>query len=224
MASGRGSNARALIEYCSSLENLNNEIKWNICAVISDRPNAGVLEIATDLGVKSVSLPYPKGQAANAVERRTKYSNELANKIKQIGEELSHPIDFVICAGFMKILTRDFLVCFKDPKLPFYRVLNIHPSLLPAFAGANAYEDAFHYGVKVSGATTHFVDEQVDHGPIILQQYFERKADDTIEDFKSRGLSVEHPLFIKTLKNIQNNKLRFISSDNERLFVKVLED
>lgn len=220
LASGRGSNARALMEYCQTSENQNAKNSWKICGVISDNPAAGVLQLAENLGIKAIALNYPKGTKEDIQARRNQYSIDLANRIKGMSEK----IDFVICAGFMKILTKDFLDQFKDPSLPLYRVINIHPSLLPSFTGANGYADAFQYGVKYSGVTTHFVDEQVDHGPILLQDVFPRHADDTLDQFKARGLQREHQLYIKTLKVIQNNRLRFVCDAQARLFIKVNEE
>ncbi|MFX4528027.1 formyltransferase family protein, partial [Acinetobacter baumannii] len=88
-----------------------------------------------------------------------------------------------VLAGYMRILSETFLVHFKDPR-GFYRVVNIHPSLLPAFPGKGAYEEAFNYGVKVSGITIHLVDEKVDHGYILAQEAFPRFDDDTLATFK----------------------------------------
>ena len=87
----------------------------------------------------------------------------------------------------------------------YFRVVNIHPSLLPAFKGTRGYEDAFNYGVKVSGVTVHLVDEDVDHGPILAQEPFPRFDSDTLESFCARGLSVEHALYPAVLQMIASN-------------------
>jgi phosphoribosylglycinamide formyltransferase-1 len=221
LASGRGSNAKALLEYCRSEENLKSQNPWNICLIITDNPNAGIISIAKDFGVHCEVVEYPKGTKENAVERREQYSASLIKTLKINEAEIT----FAICAGFMKILTSSFLDYFKESHIELSRVINIHPSLLPSFPGAHAYEDAFAYGVAVSGATTHFVDEKIDNGPIIAQSIFNRSPSDTLGSFKAKGLSQEHPLFVKTLKIIQNNKLRFIEQpQNSRLVVQIIED
>lgn len=221
LASGRGSNAKALLDYCHSSENLNSNFKWQVNLIVSDNRDAGVLNIANDYNIPTLIVPYPKGGKGNREIRRQNYSRELSQQITDLCPDIS----FAICAGFMKILTKEFLSVFEDKTLPIYRVINIHPSLLPSFPGANAYKDAYEYGVTISGATTHFVDEKVDHGPIIDQVCFERDCDDSLDQFKGKGLKLEHPLFVNTLKLIQNNKLRFLKqSDSERLIIKVLKD
>lgn len=221
LASGRGSNAKALLEYCRTSENLNANIPWDIKLIVTDNHDAGVIQVANDFDIPVIVLPFPKVNKEDRDQRRQKYSTELAAQIKRFDDSIT----FAICAGFMKIVTVDFLNAFKEPNLNLYRVINIHPSLLPSFPGANAYRDAFEYGVSISGATTHFVDEKVDHGPIIDQSSFKRVGEDTLESFKVRGLEQEYPLFVNTLKLIQNNKLRFINQpDNQRLVINVLRD
>jgi folate-dependent phosphoribosylglycinamide formyltransferase PurN len=116
-------------------------------------------------------------------------------------ELAEYQIDYVVLCGYMRILSPLFLQPFKDPQ-GFYRVINIHPSYLPSFPGADAYGDAFAAGVTESGITIHLVDEQVDHGPILAQEKFVRLPEDTLETFKARGLAVEHRLYPATLQNI----------------------
>jgi phosphoribosylglycinamide formyltransferase 1 len=167
--------------------------------VLANNPDAPALEIARQFGVTTVCVPH------NGLSREDHESAVLAELKK-------YRIDYVVLAGYMRVLTPRFLQAYRGDKAGgYFRVINIHPSLLPAFPGAKAYDDAFHYGVKVSGITVHLVDEAVDHGPILAQQAFLRLDDDTIEDFKKRGLSVEHDLLPKVLQQISVEGIKFFS-------------
>jgi phosphoribosylglycinamide formyltransferase-1 len=156
--------------------------------VISNEPTAPALQIARDHGVPAVSIP-------SAGIKRAAHENAVISELK------SYSFDFIVLAGYMRILSRDFLHHFKDQR-GFFRIINIHPSLLPAFKGTHAYEDAFEYGVKVSGITIHLVDEDVDHGLILAQEVFRRLPNDTLEMFTARGLAVEHHLYPAVLQQI----------------------
>jgi folate-dependent phosphoribosylglycinamide formyltransferase PurN len=107
----------------------------------------------------------------------------------------------------MRVLTPLFLNAFKHPD-GYFRVINIHPSLLPDFPGASGYEDAFAAGVPESGITVHLVDEHVDHGPILAQARFQREPGDTIETFKARGLALEHQLFPRVLQQVSKEGIK----------------
>jgi phosphoribosylglycinamide formyltransferase-1 len=128
------------------------------------------------------------------------------HELRLLAELDKYKVDFVVLAGYMRILSSTFLRRFSDSR-GFYRVINIHPSLLPAFPGKSAYEDAFDSGVEVSGVTIHFVDEKVDHGPILAQESFPRLANDTLNTFTSRGLALEHTLYPRTLQMLVEGKL-----------------
>ncbi|MGB0452454.1 MAG: formyltransferase family protein, partial [Bacteriovoracaceae bacterium] len=141
---------------------------------------------------------------------------------QKIEEELELKVDYILCAGFMKILSKKFLEYFQSEDHKIYKVVNIHPSLLPSFPGKNGYGDAFHYGVKVAGVTTHFVDEKIDNGPILYQESFKRLDSDDLESFTSRGLSVEYELYKKTIQVLQNNNFK-VEKFKDRFFVKVVE-
>lgn len=183
MVSGRGSNLKAIIEAVKS-----GELDATIERVISNESDAPALEIARQNKITAVAIPH-KGLS------KTEHEDKVWDEIKDLG------IDFVVLAGYMRIVSANFLKHFQD-KLGFYRVINIHPSLLPAFPGRAGYEDAFYYGVKVAGVTIHLVDEKVDHGPILAQQPFPRFPGDSLESFKERGLSVEHALYPAVLQQI----------------------
>lgn len=160
----------------------------NVPVVISNNVEAPALETARQFGVHACGISH---RGLSRQEHEDLLLAELAK----------HKVDFVVLAGYMRILTSHFLKSFRDPA-GYFRVINIHPSILPAFPGANAYEDAFAYGVRLSGITVHLVDEEVDHGPIIAQEAFERLDSDTLESFKARGLEVEHRLYPAVLHQV----------------------
>jgi phosphoribosylglycinamide formyltransferase-1 len=193
MASGRGSNLEAILEAIRT-----KQLDAVPKIVITNDVQARALSVAKDYGVRAIGI--------------SSLGRSRAEHEKEILEVLStEQIDFLVLAGYMRILSESFLEPFKDPR-GFYRVVNIHPSLLPAFPGKNSYEDAFLHGVKVSGITIHFVDGQVDHGPILAQEAFPRFEDDTLQAFKARGLAVEHKLFPKVLQQLAEGKLPFVRS------------
>lgn len=181
--SGRGSNLNAIIQAISD-KTLDAEIQ----CVVSNDPEAPGLLIATQHGVPTFALSS-KGM------KRREHEQKILEHLKQ------YSIDFIVLAGYMRLISPEFLQQFKDDA-GFYRVVNIHPSLLPAFPGMSGYEDAFNYGVKVSGVTVHLVDEELDRGTILAQVPFPRFPDDTLTTFSARGLSVEHALYPAVLQTI----------------------
>ncbi len=189
LASGRGSNVRAILD---AIEN--GTLDAQVQCLIANVEGAPVLEIGQQAGLPTVCIPH-KGLSREDHEAR------------MLSELSRHEIDYVVLAGYMRLMTPSFLAPFKTDT--HYRIVNIHPSLLPAFPGTQAYDDAFHYGVKVSGVTVHFVDEAMDNGPILLQRTFERRDDDTLETFKARGLALEHQLYPEALQLLAQNVLRF---------------
>lgn len=215
LASGRGSNARALFEYIASDDNLKSSHSWNLNGILSDNENAPVLQFAKENNIPSFYIPYSKDKNIPLSDRRKDHNHRLIEKIKSLNTE----IDFVFCAGYMKVLTKDFLDFFHDKEDDVYRVINIHPSLLPSFPGVNGYRDAFNYGVKKSGVTVHFVDEKIDHGTIIDQAVFERMDDDDLNSFSARGLEKEHILYVDVIKKLQNNKYLIKNTENNRKYI-----
>jgi phosphoribosylglycinamide formyltransferase 1 len=188
MASGRGSNLQAILSAIKA-----GQVDAKPLLVISNDAKAAALDVAREFSVEAKAIP---SAGISRSEHEARVHEELA----------LYRIDYLILAGYMRILTKEFLRPFKDPR-GFYRIINIHPSLLPAFPGKNAYEDAFNYGVKLSGITIHFVDEEVDHGPILAQESFPRLDDDTLESFKKRGLSVEHKLYPAVLQMLAQGRI-----------------
>jgi len=185
LVSGRGSNLQAIID---SIEN--GYLKARICVVISDIADAYALERAKKHGIKAVHID-PKRFGS-----RDSYEEEVLGVLKD------HNTELVLLAGYMKILGKTLLTAFKN------RILNIHPALLPAFPGLHAQEQAFGYGVKVAGCTVHFVDEELDGGPIILQKCVEVKENDTAQTLAERILEQEHKIYPEAVKLFVENRLR----------------
>src|SRR5205823_3692988 len=147
LLSGRGSNFEAIAKNLASGTIANARI----AVVISNRTDAGGIETAKKLGLETLIVPS-KGK------QREEHDREVVAALQQ------HKVDLVCLAGYMRLLSPWFVKQFPQ------RILNIHPSLLPAFPGLEAQEQAFAYGVKVAGCTVHFVDEELDHGAIIVQK------------------------------------------------------
>ncbi|MDO8727533.1 MAG: phosphoribosylglycinamide formyltransferase [Candidatus Methanoperedens sp.] len=185
LVSGRGSNLQAMID---SIEN--GYLKARICAVVSDIGDAYALERARKHGIEAVFIDPEKYSSKDM------YEKQVLTVLKKQNAEL------IILAGYMKILGKTLLQSYKD------RILNIHPALLPAFAGLHAQKQAFDHGVKVAGCTVHFVDEKLDGGAIIMQRCVEVKEDDTDETLADRILEQEHKIYPEAVKLFVENRLR----------------
>jgi phosphoribosylglycinamide formyltransferase 1 len=171
LISGRGSNFQAIADSISA-----GRLNAEIAVVISNRESAAGLQVARDRGLNAVSLPS-KGLD------RTVYDRMLIDELRR------NNVDLVCLAGYLRLLSSEFIQAFPG------RILNIHPSLLPAFPGLDAQHQALAYGVKITGCTVHFVDEQLDSGPIILQSAVPVLDDDTDESLSARILAEEHRLY-----------------------------
>ncbi len=183
LLSGRGSNMVALAERCAS-----GDIDADITFVASDKTDAPGLERARHLGLRTVVLPYrEKGQATA--------ESLLSDMADDEG------VDWIILAGFMRLLSPAFVNGRRG------RIVNIHPSLLPAFPGVNAIGQAWDYGVTVTGVTIHLVDEKMDHGPILAQEALAIKAREGLEDLEERIHALEHRLYGDTLKRLFRSRL-----------------
>lgn len=174
LASGSGSNAEAIICYSQKHQT------FKVCAVISDKPEALVLQRAKKLDIESEVVVKAKD------ENKVQFEERLVQAIRK------YQPDWVVLAGFMKLLSKDFLQNFYDAKIKNFKVLNIHPSLLPLFPGKEAYEKSFHSDMSQYGCTIHFVDEGMDTGQIIHQERLERLDGEDFASFKSRGLALEN--------------------------------
>ncbi|MDI1242631.1 MAG: phosphoribosylglycinamide formyltransferase [bacterium] len=185
LISGRGSNMVALVDAVASGEIPNSEV----AVVISDQADAGGLAKAAKRGVEALLIE-------RAGRKRAYHDAEIVEALKGRG------VDLVCLAGYMRILSPDFVRAFPN------RIVNIHPSLLPSFPGLGVQQQAIDYGVKFSGCTVHFVDEELDHGPIILQRVVEVKDDDSAETLSARILEKEHAAYVDAVKRIVSGRLR----------------
>jgi len=185
LLSGRGSNFEAL--YRSTLQPGAN---FEIVLVISDNKDARGLERARQLGVPAYYVSPRK------LKPKTAYEQAVTDLLHE------HRTELVCLAGYMRIVGDTLLQAFNK------RIINIHPSLLPAFPGLNAQQQALDYGVKISGCTVHFVDPGVDTGPIILQQAVNVHADDNEESLSLRILAQEHQLFSQAVTLFFENRLK----------------
>lgn len=178
-ASGFGSNFSALLE-AEKQKKLSAEIALLIC----DQPKAKVIERAVN-----ESIPYyclsPKDFSSKA---------HFEKQLVQILED--HEIDLIVLAGYMRLIGSTLLEPYRN------RIINIHPSLLPAFPGRTSIADAYYANVTESGVTIHYIDEGIDTGPIIYQEVVAKKPDDTLETFESRIHSVEHAIYPTVLEKI----------------------
>jgi formyltetrahydrofolate-dependent phosphoribosylglycinamide formyltransferase len=185
LLSGHGTNMEALAEKIRS-----GDLEAEIVFAASDNPNAGGLERAAALGIETKLYPFQ-------LKGRTACEEEIAR------DSENERIDWIVLAGFMRILSPEFVSRFSG------KIVNIHPSLLPAFPGKDAIGQAWRYGVKVTGVTVHLVDERVDHGPILAQEAIPVETGETVESLESRIHEIEHRLYWQTLRNLFNGKIQF---------------
>ena len=185
LVSGRGSNLQAIID---SIDR--EELDAHLSIVISNTKDAMALKRAEKHGIKTIFID-PSNYSSSK-----EYDKALVLKLKEF------PIDLICLAGYMRILGEEIIQTFEK------KIINIHPSLLPAFPGLNAQKQAINHGVKFSGCTVHFVDSGVDSGPIILQTVVPVYDNDDEKSLSKRILEQEHYLYPKAIKMIQENKIR----------------
>jgi len=192
LISGRGSNMKAILD---AIKKQNIPIKPMV--VISNKPTAMGLKIARKIGVQT-EIIESKGFQGN----RWEYDKKIMRILNKYGIT---PKNSLIClAGFMRILSPEFIKKFKN------RILNIHPSILPAFPGLDAQRQAIESGVSHSGCTVHFVDEGVDTGPILVQETVKIKNDDTEEALSKRILAKEHKAYPEAVRLIAEKKISVV--------------
>ncbi len=184
LVSGSGSNLQAIINKMEK-----GDLPVSIQCVISNKAESYGLKRAEKHHIKTYFVDA-KGKGREDHER------EIHDILRK------HKIRLVVLAGYMRLLTPYLISRYKN------RIINIHPALLPSFPGTSGYEDAWEYGVKVSGCTIHFVDEGCDTGPIILQAANPVKPGDTFETFKKRGLRNEHKAFPEAIKLFCEGRLK----------------
>jgi phosphoribosylglycinamide formyltransferase-1 len=185
LVSGRGSNLQAIID---SIDR--EELDAHLSIVISNTKDAMALKRAEQHGIKTIFI-----DPSNYLSSK-EYDKALVLKLKEFS------IDLICLAGYMRILGEEVVQTFEK------KIINIHPSLLPAFPGLNAQKQAISHGVKFSGCTVHFVDSGVDSGPIILQTVVPIHDNDDEKSLSKRILEQEHYLYPKAIKMIQENKIR----------------
>jgi phosphoribosylglycinamide formyltransferase-1 len=187
LVSGAGTNLQALIDRIAA-----GRLDCAIRMVVSNRAGAPGLARAEAAGIPTRVLDH------RAFPNREQFDGALVEILRGAGVEL------VLLAGFDRLLTRVLLGAFPQ------RVMNIHPALLPSFKGLHAQQQALEYGVKVAGATVHFVDEETDHGPIIVQGAVAVERGDTEEDLRARILAVEHEIYPLAVQLFAEGRLNVV--------------
>jgi phosphoribosylglycinamide formyltransferase-1 len=188
LISGRGSNMVSLIEAAKA-----KDYPAEIALVVSNRPDAAGLALAGKAGVPSVVVDHrPHGKDRAAFERVLQHALD------------EHRIEFICLGGFMRLFTSEFVLHWQG------RMLNIHPSLLPLFPGLDPHGQALRAGVKISGATVHFVIPETDAGPIITQAAVPVREDDTANTLAARVLAVEHRIYPLALKLVAEGRVRIV--------------
>ena len=190
LVSGGGSNLQSLIDGCAG-----DKINATVAAVISNNPNAGGLERAAKAGIPNLAIDH---RAFNSRETFDQALSELIDSFSP---------DLVILAGFMRILTAEFVDHYLG------RMMNIHPSLLPAYPGLNTHQRAIEAGDKKAGATVHFVTPELDGGPPIIQAQANIDATDNKETLAAKVLTYEHKIYPEAVNCFCNNRL--VMQDNQ---------
>jgi phosphoribosylglycinamide formyltransferase-1 len=184
LLSGSGTNLQAIIDAIAS-----EALAARIVLVLSSKPEAYGLKRAAEAGIPTVALSpevYASGEAADRL---------IAEELQRAGAE------YVVMAGYMRLVTEPILAAFPN------RVLNIHPALLPSFAGAHGIADAFAAGVKLTGVTVHFANAAYDQGPIIAQRPVVVAEDDTLQTLEARVHAVEHTLYPEVLQLLAEGRV-----------------
>ncbi|OQX87418.1 MAG: phosphoribosylglycinamide formyltransferase [Candidatus Omnitrophica bacterium 4484_70.2] len=186
LASGKGTNFEAIVRAVKKGDIRNVQVKL----LVTDREEAFVRKRARRLKIKEVFID------PSNFSFREDFEKALVRVL------VREKVELVVLAGFMRILSSYFIKKFKN------KILNIHPSLLPAFKGVNAIERAYKYGVKITGVTVHFVDEKVDHGPIILQGAVKVKPGESLEEVEKKIHKLEHNLYPQAIKLLVEKRLK----------------
>lgn len=189
LASGRGTNLQSILDAAAE-----SKIRSRVAVVVSDVLGARVLDRARRSGVPAECVP-PRPELEAARRKRTHED--------EVGKILRHyRVQVVVLAGYMRLLSPTFVRRYPN------RIVNIHPALLPSFPGLHAQAQALDWGVRVAGCTTHFVDAQTDHGPIILQAAVAVDRRDTQETLSRRILQVEHQILPRTIHLLERGRVR----------------
>jgi len=184
LISGSGTNLQAIIDACEQ-----GRLDSKITVVISNHEGAHGLTRAVQHGIPAVHVDRTQFDTSRG------YNQAILQQLR------AHEVDYVVMAGYMRLLGKDVLDAFAN------RVVNIHPALLPSFAGSNGIKDAFEHGVKVTGVTVHFANEVFDEGPIIAQEAVAIAEDDTVESLEAKIHAVEHRLYPAVLQLIAEDRV-----------------
>lgn len=190
IASGNGSNLQAILDRISD-----GALQAEVCLVLSNRPGAYALERARAAGVPALALDH------TTYADRESFDHAMVAALQQAGAEL------IVLAGYMRLLTPVFLAAFPG------RVVNIHPALLPSFPGVRGAQDAQHWGVKITGCTVHFVDEEMDHGAVIAQVAVPALPGEPLEDLAARIHAMEHRIYPQVLQWIASGRVHMNGRD-----------
>lgn len=182
LLSGRGSNFEAIADNIAR-----GAIEATIAVVISNRPDARGFQIARERGLPAIAVP------SKGMDREI-YDRQLMQELRK------YEVDLICLAGYMRLLSAFFIREFRN------RILNIHPSLLPAFPGLDAQHQALQYGVKMTGCTVHFVDEYLDAGPILIQAAVPVLDSDTEETLSARILQEEHRIYSEAIRIVLSDR------------------
>lgn len=185
LASGSGTNLQAIIDAVKK-----GFIRAKIALVVSDKRGAFALERARKAGIETLVV-----EKKDFVSRDD-FDREVATNLEKRG------VDLVVLAGFMRLLGPGFIKEYRN------RIMNVHPALLPAFKGTHAVKDALAYGAKVTGATVHFVDEELDGGPVIIQSAVEVKEGDTEDTLLERIHAQEHRIYPEAIRLFVEGRLK----------------
>ncbi|MDI6758859.1 MAG: phosphoribosylglycinamide formyltransferase [Candidatus Omnitrophota bacterium] len=183
-ASGRGTNFQAIIDAVQK-----GKIKAHLTLLVSDNSDAPVIKKAQDANIKVALVQR------GVFSSRSGFENRIIQHLKE------NKIELIVLSGFMRMLSPEFV------REYYGRIINIHPALLPSFKGVQAIKNAFDYGVKVTGVTVHFVDEEMDHGPIILQEVVKIERKDTLESLEEKIHKVEHKIYPEVIQLFVEGKL-----------------
>lgn len=185
LASGSGTNAQAMIDKAAA-----GVLDVDIRLIVSNRPGAGVLERARQAGVPCAVLDHKE------------YASREAHDAAMVQALRASGAEYIVLAGYMRLLTPVFLEAFAG------RVLNLHPALLPSFPGAHGAADALAYGVKLTGCSVHFVEEEMDAGPLIIQAAVPVNAGEPLDDLMPRIHALEHRIYPQALQWLACGRLR----------------
>ena len=185
LASGRGSNFDAIHAAIGD-----GRLDAEILVVVSDKSDAPVLAKARERGIKALCIEPSSSGSVDA--RRLEHEKKILAELSPLSPK------FLVLAGYMRIMTPHLIEAFRSDR-GYTRIVNVHPSLLPAFPGVDSYSQAFEYGVKTTGVTVHLVESEVDSGPLCAQEAFNIADCKSQDEVEKRGLAIEHRVYPESL-------------------------